>query len=253
MTEGRLFRSVTAVMVLSLFWCPPKQTVLTPGGELFPLLIPSGKSPLASTGRLRDVRRKTIASITVIGLRKESTMHKKFIAPLATAALTGAMLTGVSMQAAVAAPPATASAQQLATTTSAVIDQTIAGVGTFEGTFTPTGFVVEEGQLVVEGLLSGTFTDTATGAVTTFVNEAISTTVTGGTASASCDILNLELGPLDLNLLGLNVQLSQVDLDIVAVPGAGNLLGNLLCAVAGLLDGNATTALANLLNRLLSL
>jgi hypothetical protein len=53
-----------------------------------------------------------------------------------------------------------------------------------------------------------------------------------------CDILNLDLGPLDLNLLGLAVVLQPVILDIVAVPGAGNLLGNLLCAVAGLLDGN---------------
>ena len=57
------------------------------------------------------------------------------------------------------------------------------------------------------------------------------------TALATCDILNLVLGPLDLNLLGLEVHLNQVVLDIVAVSGAGNLLGNLLCAVAGLLDG----------------
>ena len=49
--------------------------------------------------------------------------------------------------------------------------------------------------------------------------------------------LHLELGPLDLDLLGLVVHLDPVHLDITAVPGAGNLLGNLLCAVAGLLDG----------------
>ncbi|MBB5791570.1 hypothetical protein [Jiangella mangrovi] len=53
----------------------------------------------------------------------------------------------------------------------------------------------------------------------------------------TCPILHLELGPLDLNLLGLRVQLNQVVLDITAIPGPGNLLGNLLCAVAGLLDG----------------
>lgn len=52
-----------------------------------------------------------------------------------------------------------------------------------------------------------------------------------------CPILHLELGPLDLNLLGLRVQLNQVVLDITAIPGPGNLLGNLLCAIAGLLDG----------------
>ena len=52
-------------------------------------------------------------------------------------------------------------------------------------------------------------------------------------------ILNLVLGPLDLNLLGLVVHLNKVVLDIIAPSGAGNLLGNLLCAVAGLLDGAA--------------
>jgi len=65
---------------------------------------------------------------------------------------------------------------------------------------------------------------------------------TGGAAAlaqpqAGCDILNLVLGPLDLNLLGLTIHLDQVVLDIVAVPGPGNLLGNLLCAVANLLNG----------------
>ena len=63
-----------------------------------------------------------------------------------------------------------------------------------------------------------------------------------------CPILHLELGPLDLNLLGLRVQLNQVVLDVTAEPGPGNLLGNLLCAVAGLLDG---VDLANLLGGLL--
>ena len=37
-------------------------------------------------------------------------------------------------------------------------------------------------------------------------------------------------------------------LDITAIPGTGNLLGNLLCAVAGLLDGGG--ALSSLLTRL---
>jgi hypothetical protein len=67
------------------------------------------------------------------------------------------------------------------------------------------------------------------------------------------------LGPLDLNLLGLEVSLNRVVLDIVAVTGSGNLLGNLLCAVAGLLDGAGNLSLlenlrlANLLNRILNL
>lgn len=76
---------------------------------------------------------------------------------------------------------------------------------------------------------------------------------------ASCPILNLVLGPLNLNLLGLQVDLNQVVLDITAVPGAGNLLGNLLCSVAGLLDGplggllGAGGLLSNLLNNITGL
>jgi hypothetical protein len=59
---------------------------------------------------------------------------------------------------------------------------------------------------------------------------------------------------LDLNLLGLVVHLDRVVLDISAVPGAGNLLGNLLCAVAGLLDGGGPlVAIAILLNRILAI
>ena len=42
-------------------------------------------------------------------------------------------------------------------------------------------------------------------------------------------------GPF-LNRLRLTVDLSEVILDVNGVTGAGNLLGNLLCAVTGLLD-----------------
>jgi hypothetical protein len=45
-----------------------------------------------------------------------------------------------------------------------------------------------------------------------------------------------------------------VHLTITAQSGSGNLLGNLLCAVAHLLDGGAPLgSLANLLNRILAL
>ena len=64
----------------------------------------------------------------------------------------------------------------------------------------------------------------------------------------NCQILNLVLGPLDLNLLGLTIHLNQVVLNITAVPGAGNLLGNLLCDVANLLNtgGGLSTLLTQL-------
>ena len=68
-----------------------------------------------------------------------------------------------------------------------------------------------------------------------------------------CDILFLDLGPLFLDLLGLTVDLAEVILDINAVPGAGNLLGNLLCAVAGLLDPGGLLGVIGNLQQLLTL
>jgi hypothetical protein len=51
-------------------------------------------------------------------------------------------------------------------------------------------------------------------------------------AAATCTVLDLVLGPLDLNLLGLLVHLDQVHLTITADPTRG-LLGSLLCSLAG--------------------
>jgi len=67
-----------------------------------------------------------------------------------------------------------------------------------------------------------------------------------------CTVLDLTLGPLHLNLLGLVVDLNQVHLTITGQQGPGNLLGNLLCGVAHLLDGGGvnTTPLTQLLNHL---
>jgi len=58
----------------------------------------------------------------------------------------------------------------------------------------------------------------------------------GQSAASTTQILNLHLGPIDLNLLGLRVQTSEICLNITAHSGPGNLLGNLLTQVAGLLD-----------------
>jgi hypothetical protein len=64
----------------------------------------------------------------------------------------------------------------------------------------------------------------------------------GGNGDAEvCPILSLVLGPVDLNLLGLMVHLDDCDggpvtVDVTAERGPGNLLGNLLCGLAGILD-----------------
>lgn len=54
--------------------------------------------------------------------------------------------------------------------------------------------------------------------------------------AGACPILNLELGPINLDLLGLVIETSQICLDITAFEGGG-LLGDLLCSVANLLNG----------------
>jgi hypothetical protein len=74
-----------------------------------------------------------------------------------------------------------------------------------------------------------------------------------GAANAACTILDLTIGPIHLDLLGLVIDTNMIHLTITAVPGAGNLLGNLLCGVAHLLDNPSQqlTGVVNLLNNLL--
>jgi hypothetical protein len=124
--------------------------------------------------------------------------------------------------------------------------------GLLNGVFTITSFAVNSaGQLVA----NGTFTGTA-------VVGGVAQTVTDTPASApvaatgTCKILDLTLGPLHLDLLGLVVDLNQVHLTITAQQGPGNLLGNLLCAIANLLNGSPSPAalqqIVNLLNQILA-
>jgi len=172
----------------------------------------------------------------------------------ASAIVAGSLgLTAAPASAAAGAPTANvaAAAAPARATASSTINETIAGVGTFVGSFTPTGFTTQNGQLWVTGLVQGTFTDVK--GVTQEVSQTVTTTVTSAAPSGSCRVLDLDLGPLHLDLLGLVVDLNQVNLDIVAQQGPGNLLGNLLCAVANLLNGGNTGGLATLLNRLLGL
>ena len=155
--------------------------------------------------------------------------------------------------------------------------------GSFTGSFTAKRFDIdaETRQLSLTGVLNGAAT-LLDGTVVPVVNQAFTTPVelSSGTSTAStlgaasimrpvssvacetagatssfvpvsfrmvqlgtCDVLFLNLGPLHLDLLGLTVDLNQVILDVNAVTGPGNLLGNLLCALLGLLDGVAILAI----------
>ena len=90
--------------------------------------------------------------------------------------------------------------------------------------------VVQNGQLIAEGLIG-------TNPFTSVVNLASQPAQAG----AACPVLDLSLGPIDLNLLGLRVQTSPICLEITAYDGGG-LLGDLLCSVANLLQGGMPLA-----------
>jgi len=131
-----------------------------------------------------------------------------------------------------------------ATASSAASTTAAATSGTFQGRVSVERFLVQNGQLVAQVSVKGTVT-TAAGTQTVSTEA-----TTPAQASGTCNILNLHLAPLHLNLLGLVVDTSDIYLTITGQTGQGLLLGNLLCAIAGLF--NTPGPLANLLNSLLA-
>jgi len=136
--------------------------------------------------------------------------------------------------------------------------------GTFQGTATITDFAVDGQNVVATGTITGVINGTQS-IVSTFSAPITQAPATAGVAAsaaaptqaaaAACPILNLVLGPVNLNILGLVVSIpNPIVLNITAVPGAGNLLGNLLCSVANLLNGGgALQQIADLLNQILGI
>jgi hypothetical protein len=95
---------------------------------------------------------------------------------------------------------------------------------------------------VILGLLNADELNTLLDGLTDLLDEIFAlATSPEAVAGAACNILNLALGPIDLNLLGLQVYLDDCDegpvtIDITAIPGGG-LLGDLLCGLSNLLNG----------------
>ena len=190
-----------------------------------------------------------------------------------TAALAALAVCAVSLGAA-----GTASAQEPAATP---LTKKVALTGTkgFKGTYTIDRFTTRNGKLVAVGDVRGTMRKNKKTKRVSQRGVIMPASAVGagpadlpGTATAAqqpplpdipnaCQVLNLTLGPINLNLLGLVVRTNQIQVRIDAVPGAGNLLGNLLCAVTNLLNptgalGQLTGAINNLasaLNALLAL
>lgn len=194
----------------------------------------------------------------------------------ATVAALAVMVTGVGVAVAVPSTPSTgvrSAPLQTATTTvtgyngyASSVTGTWGVGGTVRGVFTPVRSLVYGYKTYVQGVLTVTLRRANGSLVTGVTRQDVAipvkapgahTTAAAAAAATTCTILHLVLGPLDLNLLGLLVHLNQVVLDITAQSGAGNLLGNLLCAVANLLNGTSPTlsqllSLSNLLNRVIA-
>ena len=117
-------------------------------------------------------------------------------------------------------------------------------------------------NLVAVGTLSGTIRDASGAVIGTLTNFPVSAPVENISAQQTgpgvCRILHLDLGPINLDLLGLVLTTNRIVIDLTAVQGPGNLLGNLLCTITGLLDrpGNPLARfapqLADLLNQILA-
>ncbi len=193
-------------------------------------------------------------------------------ARLTAGVVSTAMLATMSM--AVGAPASAATTAQATTNKTVLaneygkakshIEGTFGKNGTVQGTFTPRKFKVSDaGVLKAVGRLKATLvrgngdvvgTTTERVKLPVLVPGAAGTARTAAAQAITCDILKLVLGPLDLDLLGLQVHLDKVVLNIIAAAGAGNLLGNLLCAVAGLLDqGGLLTQVSQILNSILAI
>ena len=120
------------------------------------------------------------------------------------------------------------------------------------------------GLVLLPGLSAGQI-ETLLGGLQNLLNGALSnllqavlTAITPGNAPHTCAILHLELGPLDLNLLGLEVILDNCNggpivVDISGKTGRGRLLGNLLCELLGSGSISLGSTLQQLLNQLLGL
>ena len=146
------------------------------------------------------------------------------------------------------------------------VDGALAGAPV-SGTFNITGFKRVDGVLKAVGTFTGAgyTAEPASAAVTSIDGHSLTGASTSGLTAqqtGSCQILDLTLGPLHLDLLGLVIDLNQVHLNITAQQGSGNLLGNLLCAVAHLLDNTGGVggggglsgllqAIVNLLNQII--
>ena len=143
----------------------------------------------------------------------------------------------------------------------AVVGVDDGGNEVFTGEIDVKKFVASDGQLFALATLTGTLENNGkVKKVKRGVRLPVEdVTVSGASDSAvtaqqtECGLLHLEFGPINLNLLGLVLTIEggvPIIVDITADP-SGGLLGQLLCSLAGLLDGGPLNQIARLLTRIL--
>jgi hypothetical protein len=161
-----------------------------------------------------------------------------FVAALATAALIAGPVSGAS------------ASTTMPFKKNVPISGTASNGKSFKGTYTISRFARKNGKLYAVGHVHGKVGKRVVDR-NNVVWKVTPKGANGARAAATCQVLNLVLGPLHLNLLGLHVDLNQVVLNITGETGAGNLLGNLVCGIAGILDpGSGLTSLTQFLNAL---
>ena len=138
-----------------------------------------------------------------------------------------------------------------ATSVAVPVTGTLPDGGTFEGRVINPDVSYQPAldRLRISGILAGTATPG--GATTERVRQEFRTQLSVSQQRRECEILDLDIGRIHLDLLGLVVNIEPIHINVTAVPGAGNLLGNLLCALVGLLDNLNGPDLANFLDGLL--
>jgi hypothetical protein len=120
------------------------------------------------------------------------------------------------------------------------------GQGAFSGTIALVRFEVQYRSLVAVGMLTGVLAE-STGAVLGRVNEEV--VLPAAAVRWTCQLLHLDVGPLDLQLLGVQVRIEEDALGITTRDGPTRAL---LCSIAQLLAAAPTLdALAAQLNAVL--
>jgi len=98
----------------------------------------------------------------------------------------------------------------------------ITGITNLKNVVTDANGVLTIGSATLEGTLAGI----------PFTTDITNFVLTPTVGQASCSVLDLELAPIHISLLGLHVDTSSICLSITAYPNTG-LLGPLLCDLAG--------------------